>query len=188
MCVVVSWTWLPMQSFPRGHHQRSFVLDALQSGTYFYRLTTADGLVRSHTVQVVDCVEGVGVFGAAVPICQTNVLPQRPARAVSAAEDRVELVGWFPNPTVTDEAIAEFADRYAVEWEMARDTVGWSEVVERAVYAEAALVSPDGEVVYRGRVNDLYYALGKHRSTPRSSDLALAVDKLWWPASGARGD
>ena len=45
---------LPMQSFPRGHHQRSFVLDALQSGTYFYRLTTADGLVRSHTVQVVD--------------------------------------------------------------------------------------------------------------------------------------
>ena len=47
-------TWLPMQSFPRGHHQRSFVLDALQSGTYFYRLTTADGLVRSHTVQVVD--------------------------------------------------------------------------------------------------------------------------------------
>ena len=47
-------TWLPMQSFPRGHHQHSFVLDALQSGTYFYRLTTADGLVRSHTVQVVD--------------------------------------------------------------------------------------------------------------------------------------
>ena len=47
-------TWLPMQSFPRGHHQQSFVLDALQSGTYFYRLTTADGLVRSHTVQVVD--------------------------------------------------------------------------------------------------------------------------------------
>jgi hypothetical protein len=46
--------WLPMQSFPRGHHQRSFVLDALQSGTYFSRLTTADGLVRSHTVQVVD--------------------------------------------------------------------------------------------------------------------------------------
>ena len=89
----------------------------------------------------------------------------------------MELVGWFPNPTVTDEDIAGFADRYAVEWEMARDTIGWSEAVAARFTPEAALVSPDGEVVYRGRVNDLYYALGKHRSTPRSSDLALAVEQ-----------
>ena len=47
-------TWLPMQSFPQGHHQRAFAMGGLQSGTYFYRLTTADGLVRSHTFQVVD--------------------------------------------------------------------------------------------------------------------------------------
>jgi len=47
-------TWLPMQSFSRGHHQRSFAVGALQSGTYFYRLTTAEGLVRSHSIQVVD--------------------------------------------------------------------------------------------------------------------------------------
>jgi len=47
-------TWLPMQSFSRGHHQRSFTIGALQSGTYFYRLTTAEGLVRSHSIQVVD--------------------------------------------------------------------------------------------------------------------------------------
>tara|TARA_B100000963_G_scaffold48059_1_gene36338 strand:+ start:294 stop:1877 length:1584 start_codon:yes stop_codon:yes gene_type:complete len=46
--------WLPMQSFPRGHHQQSFALEALHSGTYFYRLTTAGGLVRSHTIQVID--------------------------------------------------------------------------------------------------------------------------------------
>jgi hypothetical protein len=60
---------------------------------------------------------------------------------------------------------------------MARDTIGWSEAVAARFTPEAALVSPDGEVVYRGRVNDLYYALGKHRSTPRSSDLALAVEQ-----------
>ena len=60
---------------------------------------------------------------------------------------------------------------------MARDTIGWSEAVGARFTPEAALVSPDGEVVYRGRVNDLYYALGKHRSTPRRSDLALAVEQ-----------
>jgi hypothetical protein len=31
--------------------------------------------------------------------------------------------------------------------------------------------------VYRGRVNDLYYALGKHRSVPVNADLALAVNQ-----------
>ncbi|MDA0912768.1 MAG: T9SS type A sorting domain-containing protein [Bacteroidetes bacterium] len=47
-------TWLPMQSFGAGHHQRSFMLGDLNSGTYFYRMTTEDGLVRSHTIQVID--------------------------------------------------------------------------------------------------------------------------------------
>jgi len=46
--------WLPMQSFASGHHQRSFTLSSLNSGTYFYRLTQADGTARSHVVQVVD--------------------------------------------------------------------------------------------------------------------------------------
>lgn len=47
-------TWLPMQSFPRGHHQRSFTLRGVRSGTYFYRLSSPNGLVRSHSVQVVE--------------------------------------------------------------------------------------------------------------------------------------
>ena len=59
----------------------------------------------------------------------------------------------------------------------ARDTVGWSDAVGANWTPEAVLVNPEGAVVYRGRVNDLYYALGKHRSTPRSSDLALAVEQ-----------
>jgi hypothetical protein len=46
--------WMPMQSFAAGHHQRSFTLGALEAGTYFYRLTTEAGAVRSHVVQVVD--------------------------------------------------------------------------------------------------------------------------------------
>ena len=113
------------------------------------------------------------------PICQDYTYYLNALHEQWSADEvpQVELVGWFPNPTVTDEAIAEFADRYAVGWEMARDTVGWSDVVGARFTPEAALVSPDGEVVYRGRVNDLYYALGKHRSTPRSSDLALAVEQ-----------
>ena len=113
------------------------------------------------------------------PICQDYTYYLNALHEVWEGDDAVpvELVGWFPNPSVTDEAIAEFADKYGVEWNMARDTVGWSEAVGARFTPEAVLVSPEGRVVYRGRVNDLYYALGKHRATPRSSDLALAVEQ-----------
>ena len=52
------------------------------------------------------------------PICQdyTYYLNALHEQWSAAEEPQVELVGWFPNPTVTGEAIAEFADRYAVEW------------------------------------------------------------------------
>ena len=40
---------------------------------------------------------------------------------------QIEMVGWFPNPTVTTAEITEFRERYAVEWELERDTVGWSD-------------------------------------------------------------
>ena len=90
---------------------------------------------------------------------------------------QVEMVGWFPNPTVTDEQIAEFADRYGVEWTLAADSLGWSDSVGAKWTPEAFLVDPAGEVQYRGRVNDLYYALGKHRAKPSKQDLALAVEQ-----------
>lgn len=89
----------------------------------------------------------------------------------------VELVGWFPNPRVTDEQVADFRVQYDVKWELSKDTVGWSHWLEAKWTPEAFLISPEGEVVYRGRVNDLYYALGKHRSVPVNSDLALAVSQ-----------
>ncbi|MFZ8836858.1 MAG: hypothetical protein ACO3MV_04035 [Flavobacteriales bacterium] len=113
------------------------------------------------------------------PICQdyTFYLNALHEQWQAEASEELEMVGWFPNPAVTDEAIDEFANRYGVEWKLARDTIGWSEAVGARYTPEAVLISPSGEVVYRGRVNDLYYALGKHRSKPRNSDLALAVDQ-----------
>lgn len=113
------------------------------------------------------------------PICQdyTYYLNALHAQWEAEAVNEVEMVGWFPHPGVTDEDMAAFAERYGVEWALARDTVGWSEAVGARFTPEAALVSPEGAVVYRGRVNDLYYALGKHRAKPKSSDLALAVQQ-----------
>jgi hypothetical protein len=73
--------------------------------------------------------------------------------------------------------MATFADRYDVDWSLAKDTSGWSDAVEAKWTPEAFLIDPNGQVRYRGRVNDLYYALGKHRAKPKRQDLALAVEQ-----------
>jgi hypothetical protein len=41
---------------------------------------------------------------------------------------------------------------------------------------EAVLISPQSKVVYRGRIDDLYVAYGKHRQEPSTRDLRRALD------------
>ncbi len=46
------------------------------------------------------------------------------------------------------------------------------------VTPEAAVFSRAGEVVYRGRINDLFAALGQKRSEPTTQDLRDALDAV----------
>ena len=46
------------------------------------------------------------------------------------------------------------------------------------VTPEAAVFSPAGAVVYRGRINDLFAALGKKRAEPTTHDLRAALDAV----------
>lgn len=113
------------------------------------------------------------------PICQdyTHYLNALEARWAER-EVPVELVGLFPNPRVTEADISRFAETYGVEWELGRDTCGWSEALEAEWTPECFLVDAGGEIVYSGRVNDLYFALGKHRTEPRTADLEAAVEAV----------
>jgi hypothetical protein len=54
-------------------------------------------------------------------------------------------------------------------------------LVEKAgatIVSEAAVFSKDGELKYRGRVDDLYAALGKPRQQVTKRDLRNALDAL----------
>jgi hypothetical protein len=46
------------------------------------------------------------------------------------------------------------------------------------VTPEAVVFSHAGEVVYRGRINDLFAAFGKRRATPETHDLRDALDAI----------
>jgi hypothetical protein len=65
-----------------------------------------------------------------------------------------------------------------VDWELARDTCGWAAALEADWTPECFLLDEAGNVMYSGRVNDLYFALGKHRAEPRVADLEEAVEAV----------
>jgi hypothetical protein len=67
---------------------------------------------------------------------------------------QIEMVGWFPNPTVTSAEITEFGERYAVDWELERDTVGWSDGLSAKYTPEVFVLDSTGAVRYQGRIND----------------------------------
>lgn len=43
---------------------------------------------------------------------------------------------------------------------------------------EAVVVSPEGQILYRGRINDRFPELGKDSIEPRNSDLRQALDEI----------
>jgi len=91
----------------------------------------------------------------------------------------VEMIGVFPNVRVTEAQIQDFARKYEVDWPLRQDTCGWSERLEAQWTPECAIIEQaTGDVMYQGRVNDLYFALGKHRAQPKSADLADALEAL----------
>jgi thiol-disulfide isomerase/thioredoxin len=47
-----------------------------------------------------------------------------------------------------------------------------------SVTPEAAIISPSGQVLYRGRIDDTYASLGRPRLKPTRRDLRLALDAV----------
>ncbi len=46
------------------------------------------------------------------------------------------------------------------------------------VTPEAALIAPDGELIYRGRISDLYAGYGTKRREATSDDFKLAIESF----------
>ncbi len=113
------------------------------------------------------------------PICQDytyflNALHNEWA----ATEVPVEMVGVFPKGSASHEDIEGFADTYEVTWPLQLDQEGVAVDLEAKWTPEVFVLDSLGRVHYRGRVNDLYVSLGKHRPKPKRHDLRDAMAAL----------
>jgi peroxiredoxin len=112
------------------------------------------------------------------PISQQATLPLRELHAKYAARG-VRFVGVFPGGTATAAAVADFKGKYAVPFALQLDP---GQKLTRRFKAtttpEALVVAADGRILYQGRLDDRYAALGERRTVSQHHELAEALADL----------
>lgn len=111
------------------------------------------------------------------PICQNMTHEMRLLEA-EFDETPVEFVGVFPNASTGAEQIVAFGEKYGLEMTLVADTAGWAERLNARWTPEAFVLDDRDSVVYRGRLNDRYFAPGKRRPRTRNRDLREALKEL----------
>ena len=114
------------------------------------------------------------------PFCSTT-RPFMPEINAIAADygDRVAVSLVHSDPEITVEVALQHADMSGVK---ARVVVDKEQKLARqvgaAVTPEAVLLSPEGEVLYKGRINDLYLGPTKRQRAATTKDLREALDAV----------
>ncbi|MFO0942676.1 MAG: redoxin domain-containing protein [Pirellulales bacterium] len=95
------------------------------------------------------------------------------------SQRELQMVMIHGNPEVNIDHAKQHAKEYGIHWSVAIDP---QQRIAKSLQAknipEAFVLDASGSVVYRGRIDDQYSALGKKRPEPTSRDLKDAVENL----------
>lgn len=112
------------------------------------------------------------------PICNSYI-PElnRLQQSLNATEISMCLV--HADPEIAANEARQHAVEYQIEPPVALDPNHyWTQKAGATVAPEAAVFSPTGELLYRGRINNQYAELGKRRATVTAHDLRDALDAI----------
>jgi peroxiredoxin len=117
-------------------------------------------------------------LGTECPV-SNGYAPEMARLAAGFATRGVAFLGIHPDPAVNVELARKHAAEYRLMFPLALDP---SQKIARqagvSVVPQAVVLSPTGEVLYRGRIDDRYSADGKRRDEPRSRDLEKALEAI----------
>ncbi len=112
------------------------------------------------------------------PICQSYTLTLKDLYKKYNAKG-VTFVGVFPNYYADQDSISYFKKHYSIPFELMIDKN--SELTKRfsaSITPEVFVVDVQGQVLYSGRIDDCFYALGKRRKVISSKDLEYALEAI----------
>ncbi|MES2133828.1 MAG: redoxin domain-containing protein [Bacteroidota bacterium] len=111
------------------------------------------------------------------PICKSYTLPLK--TLYKTYKDKpLKFIGVFPNYYSTQQEIAEFKKTYAIPFELIKDDGTLTKKFNATVTPQAFVLNSKGEIVYSGRIDNSFYAIGKRRTTITSNDLDNAIKHL----------
>ncbi|MEM7121248.1 MAG: redoxin domain-containing protein [Pseudomonadota bacterium] len=105
--------------------------------------------------------------------------PELQAFADQAADAGIEFYGVMSDPLITPEEARQFARDYGIGFPVIFDGSGELAVrLDPLATPEAFVIGPDNEVVYRGRIDNRFEAIGVLRNTITSHDLLDTMTAL----------
>ena len=108
------------------------------------------------------------------PICQNMSYDLRQLEA-EFADAPVEFLGVFPNASTRQDQIDVFRETYGLKMEFVMDDEGWTGQLNARWTPEAFVLDERDSVLYRGRINDRYFAPGRRKNKTRHRDLRDAI-------------
>jgi peroxiredoxin len=113
------------------------------------------------------------------PICQSYTLPLK--KLYETYKDKgITFIGLFPNEGVSKKDINEFRKTYDIPFDLELDKDGILAKKFRATITPEIFVEGNkpGTILYTGRIDDSFYAVGKRRNSISTHELEDALTQI----------
>lgn len=112
------------------------------------------------------------------PICQNYTLTLKELYS-KYNNQHIRMIGVFPNYYSTQKEIDEFRKRYSIPFPLTLDVDGvFTKHFNAEITPEVFVEDKTGKLIYSGRIDDTFYAIGKRRTVITSNELADALEAV----------
>ena len=112
------------------------------------------------------------------PIARYHTLTLRQLHEAFAVQG-IQFEGYFPNTSATADSVAAFAKKYSIPFPVQIDAEQkQARAMQATVVPEVFVYDQHQKLVYRGRIDDTYVAVGKKRPIAHRQDLKDALQAL----------
>jgi thiol-disulfide isomerase/thioredoxin len=109
------------------------------------------------------------------PICQSYTLT---LKELCLKYPSVEFIGVFPNYYSDKKSIEKFRKEYSIPFQLTKDENAALTSKFKATITPEVFVVSNGEIIYSGRIDDSFYAIGKRRNVITSTELDNALQQI----------
>lgn len=156
-----------------------------QQAVDFHSLRMLDVRGEIHVLGETDGIQGTTfVFLSAECPISRRYLPELNRLAVAAADQGIRFYGVISDSSVSRREAARFLSEFEVAFPVLLDTANdLAQLLAPTHVPQAFVLDRSGELVYQGRIDDLYAAVDKRRPTATQRDL---LDAMTAVADGQR--